>query len=182
VNITLKKKNRDFNVIKKVKYHKYIYFSHSPKETISLGEKLGNLLKEGDLVALNGELGTGKTCLIRGIAKGLKSPNTVLSPSFSIINEYKYSGTKPIYHFDLYRINKAEELEGLGYEEYFYGDGITLIEWANKIECFLPEELLLVNIIVDGANYFTRKIIFEPIGDRYQKIIEELKIVENIRY
>ncbi len=165
-------------LFKKNKCYRYIYISYSPTETISLGERLGNLLKEGDLVALNGELGSGKTCLIKGIAKGLKSSDTVLSPSFSIINEYR--GAKPIYHFDLYRLNKAEELEGLGYEEYFYGDGITLIEWANKIKCFLPEELLLVNITMDCANYFTRKIIFEPIGDRYQKIIEELKTVEDI--
>ncbi len=116
--------------------------------------------------------------MIQGIAAGLNSRDYVSSPSFSIIKEY--SGDKPIYHFDLYRLSQPEELEGLGYEEYFYGIGITLIEWAGKIKNYLPESRLLIEIKM-GEHYLSRKILFQPTGKRYQQIVEELKNIENIR-
>lgn len=147
--------------------------SRNPRETRDIGKKLGKLLQGGDLVALNGDLGAGKTTLIQGIALGLNSKDHVSSPSFSLIKEY--SGEKPIYHFDLYRLIKAEEFEDLGYEEYFNGNGITLIEWAEKIKYFLPESMLLIRILIDDEHYLRRKIIFNPTGKRYQKIMEELK-------
>ena len=96
---------------------KFTFISNNPEKTVCLGIELGNLLQAGDLIAINGALGAGKTSLIKGIVKGLKSPDIVTSPTFSIINEY--SSTVPIFHFDLYRINKLEDIEELGYEEYF---------------------------------------------------------------
>lgn len=159
--------------------YKFIFISQNPKETIQLGKKLGSLLQESDLIALNGDLGSGKTLLIQGIVSGLKCKNQVLSPSFSLIKEY--SGRKPIYHFDLYRLTRPEEIEELGYEEYFYGKGITLIEWANKIEKYLPESFLSIKISMNEKNYFFRKITLESIGIKYRKIIEELKNFDHFR-
>ena len=156
--------------------NRFVYISQSPEGTKKLGKKLGKLLQGGDLVALNGDLGTGKTCLIQGIAVGLNSRDYASSPSFSIIKEY--SGDKPIYHFDLYRLTKPEELEDLGYEEYFYGDGVTLIEWAEKIKHYLPENRLLIRIKMD-EHYLSRKIFFEPRGRRYLKIMEDIKDIDN---
>lgn len=158
---------------------KFTFISNNPEKTVCLGIELGNLLQAGDLIAINGTLGAGKTSLIKGIAKGLKSPDIVTSPTFSIINEY--SSTVPIFHFDLYRINKLEDIEELGYEEYFYSQGVTLIEWAEIIISYLPEELLLINIYMDLNNISTRKISFEPKGERYKKIVKELKAIECIR-
>lgn len=158
--------------------HIYTVLTNNPEDTICLGIKLGKILQKGDLVAINGDLGTGKTCFIKGIAIGLKSKDEVTSPSFSIIKEY--SAKIPIFHFDLYRLDKSEEIEGLGYEEYFYGEGVTLIEWANKIKHYLPEKLLSVNILMDSDNLFSRKINFEVKGERYKKVLEVLKSIENI--
>jgi len=156
---------------------KHIRISNNPSETKYLGERLGKLLKKGDFIALNGDLGAGKTTFIQGITDGLKIREFASSPSFSIIKEY--SGRVPIYHFDLYRLDCPEEIENLGYEEYFYGDGITLIEWAKKIKYYLPKNMLLVEIRM-GAEYLIRKLIFQPIGERYEKLMEELKNIENI--
>ncbi len=167
--------NKEF--INSRKEGKFVYLSHNPEETKILGKEIGKLLGEGDLVALNGDLGAGKTSLIQGIALGLNSEDKVSSPSFSLIKEY--SGDRPIYHFDLYRLNRPEELEDLGYEEYFYGKGITLIEWAEKIQKYLPEQLLLIKIKMSDEDYFMRKIIFEPIGRKYEDIVKELKSIEN---
>ncbi|MDD4362882.1 MAG: tRNA (adenosine(37)-N6)-threonylcarbamoyltransferase complex ATPase subunit type 1 TsaE [Atribacterota bacterium] len=156
----------------------YVFISKTPIETGELGEKIGKLLRPGNIIALNGQLGAGKTCLIKGIAKGLKSDNDVTSPSFSLINEY--IGDYPIYHFDFYRINNPEEIETLGYEEYFYGTGVTLIEWAEKIEKYLPDELVLIDIKIEENSYY-RKFYFRSIGEYYYKMIKALKKDENIR-
>ena len=150
-----------------------MYLSQNASETRDIGQKLGKLLREGDLVALNGDLGAGKTTLIQGISLGLNSKDHVSSPSFSLIKEY--AGEKPIYHFDLYRLTKMEEFEDLGYEEYFYGNGVTLIEWSAKIKYFLPESMLQIHIFMDDEHHLNRKIIFIPTGGRYQKIMKELQ-------
>lgn len=152
---------------------KFTYISHSPDDTIRLGQKIGKVLQEGNLVALNGDLGAGKTCLIQGIASGLNSKDHVSSPSFSLIKEY--SGDKLIYHFDLYRLSKSEELEELGYEEYFYSKGITLIEWAEKIRDYLPGSRLNIHIRLSGKHISFREIRVKAIGKRYQNIVKELK-------
>ena len=117
--------------------------------------------------------------MIKGIALGLNSLDAVSSPSFSIIKEY--DADIPIFHFDLYRLNISEEIEELGYEEYFYGEGVTLIEWANKIKLYLPNELLLNDIYFDCNNLTSRKITFEPKGENYKKIMEDLVSIANIR-
>ncbi|MBI5411766.1 tRNA (adenosine(37)-N6)-threonylcarbamoyltransferase complex ATPase subunit type 1 TsaE [Candidatus Peregrinibacteria bacterium] len=109
------------------------FTTHSGEETLQLGERLGKLLKPGDVVLLFGELGAGKTKLTQGIAQGLglQRGEYVRSPSFTLVNEYR--GHCPIYHIDLYRIESYAEIENLGLEETFFGDGVTLVEWAEKL-------------------------------------------------
>jgi len=126
--------------------------SRSVEETIKIGEGIAKRLKCGDVVALIGELGSGKTVITKGIAKGLDVKNVryVNSPTFVIIKEYK--GRVPLYHFDLYRVDKANSLDATNFEEYFYGDGITVIEWANKIEKLLPKRHVEVRLSVAGEN------------------------------
>ncbi len=159
--------------------NRFVFISQSIDETRNLGKKLGQLLQEGDLVALSGQLGAGKTCLIQGIASGLNSRSLVTSPSFSLIKEY--IADIPIFHFDLYRLTRPEELEDLGYEDYFYGSGVTLIEWAEKIKKYLPESMLLIKICIDTEHYHIRKIIFEAIGKGYQNILKELECIGHFR-
>ena len=107
------------------------YRTSSPEETERVGEALSSLLKEGDLVALIGELGGGKTRFVRGLAKGLGSKGFVKSPSFTIVNVYE-GGRLPLYHIDLYRIGRASEFESAGLDELIYGHGVSAIEWADK--------------------------------------------------
>jgi tRNA threonylcarbamoyladenosine biosynthesis protein TsaE len=121
-----------------------------PEETKKFGRILAKRLKAGSVVALSGPLGSGKTVLVQGICLGLGVTEFVTSPSFVIINEYP--GTIKVYHFDLYRLENTEEFIKLGYEEYFYGNGITLIEWAEKIETFLPQERMEINLEILSEN------------------------------
>jgi len=116
----------------------------SANETEELGERIGRALQAGSVVALIGELGAGKTTLTKGIARGLEVPDLVHSPTFTLIHEHR--GRLPIYHFDLYRLDTPDQLDDLGYEEYFNGDGICVIEWAEKIENLLPDDRLEVRI------------------------------------
>ena len=126
--------------------------SNSPEETIAIGVKLAKSLKKGSVVALIGDLGSGKTVLTKGIAEGLgvKNPRYVNSPTFVIIKEYK--GKLPLYHLDLYRLNKSTVLDSESYEEYFYGDGVSVIEWADKIRGLLPKKHIEVKLKVAGEN------------------------------
>ncbi len=126
--------------------------SNSPEETIAIGVKLAKSLKKGSVVALIGDLGSGKTVLTKGIAEGLgvKNPRYVNSPTFVIIKEYK--GKLPLYHFDLYRLNKSTILDAESYEEYFYGDGVTVIEWADKIRGLLPAKRIEIRLKVIREN------------------------------
>lgn len=124
--------------------------SNSPEETIEIGAKLAKKLKRGDVVALIGDLGSGKTVLTKGIAKGLgvKKPQYVNSPTFVIIKEYK--GKIPLYHFDLYRLEGSNVLDLEAYDEYFYGDGVSVVEWADKIRKSLPAKRIEVKLTVAG--------------------------------
>ncbi len=115
------------------------------RETKQFGLKLGKDLKKGDVVALIGDLGTGKTTLTKYIGEGLGITEMITSPTFTIIQEY-YSGKLPLYHFDVYRINDIEEMSELGYEEYFYGDGVTIVEWADQIMEIIPEQAIVIHI------------------------------------
>lgn len=141
------------------------------KETSEFGIKLGSLLKSGDVVCLNGELGAGKTTLTKSIGLGLGVDDYITSPTFSLINEYE--GRVPVYHFDVYRLENVEELYDLGFDEYFYGKGISIIEWANRIEKFLPDERIVLNI--ENTQYIDqRRIRITIYGNRYKCILEEL--------
>jgi len=126
--------------------------SNSVKETVSFGEKLAKRFKKGDFVALVGDLGSGKTVFTKGIAKGLgvKNANYVNSPTFVIIKEYK--GKLPLYHFDLYRLDHPGMLDAENFEEYFYGDGVTVVEWADKIKELLPKKRWEVHMSVAGED------------------------------
>ena len=117
----------------------------SEKETEQIGEAIGQAAEPGTVVALIGDLGTGKTTLTKSIARGLGVTETVTSPTFNIIREYK-TGRIPLYHFDVYRIGDPDEMFELGYEEYFYGDGICVVEWADIIEELLPEDAVIIRI------------------------------------
>ena len=118
------------------------YTTNSPEETLNLGYRFGKKLKSGAVVALIGELGTGKTLFTKGIAKalGVKEYEYVNSPSFVIVKEYKPKKI-PLYHFDLYRLKEARDLDTVGYEEYFYSDGITVVEWADREGIFCPRDI-----------------------------------------
>lgn len=130
----------------------------SPEETQTLGEELGRTLKAGDIVALIGDLGTGKTCLTQGIARGvgIAQGEVVSSPSYIIINEY--NGKIPIYHIDLYRLESFAEIAELGLSEYINSDGICIIEWAERIAEGLPDNCIKVKIVWEDENTRSIKI------------------------
>lgn len=139
--------------------------TNTPKETFEFGRRLGEAAKPGMVYTLIGDLGTGKTVFTQGLAKGLEISEPVNSPTFTIVQEYE-EGRLPLYHFDVYRIGDVEEMEEIGYEDYFYGDGVCLIEWANLIEEILPEHYTEIKIEKDlekGFDY--RKITVTPIGE-----------------
>ncbi len=122
--------------------------SRSEQETYRAGKQLGKLAKSGEIYCLNGDLGVGKTIFTKGFADGLGIQEPVNSPTFTIIQEYK-DGRLPLYHFDVYRISDVEEMEEIGYEDYFFGDGVCLIEWANLIEDIIPENAIWIMIEKD---------------------------------
>jgi tRNA threonylcarbamoyladenosine biosynthesis protein TsaE len=121
-------------------------------ETRALGLEVAAKAKPGTVVALTGDLGTGKTTLTKAIAEGLGVTENVTSPTFAIIKEYA-SGRLPLYHFDAYRLGDAEEMYALGFEEYFCGNGVTVVEWANRVEALLPEDAIVIELAYGrGAN------------------------------
>ena len=123
-------------------------FTHSPEETHLFGKELASGLQPGMVIALIGDLGSGKTCLTQGICSGLGVKDYVTSPSFTLINEYQ--GRLRVYHFDFFRIDKPEETLDLGCDEYFYGEGVCIIEWAEKIVSFLPDDRTEIRIVRIG--------------------------------
>lgn len=145
----------------------------SVRETLRIGKLLGRRLLPGDVIALVGDLGTGKTCFIKGVAQGAGVRNSagVSSPSFTLIQEY--AGRIPLYHIDLYRLEHEEEAWELGLEEVMKGGGITAIEWAERIPSLLPEDLLRINIHSTGVK--TRSIEITASGDRYAGLLRELR-------
>lgn len=116
-----------------------IYESYKPEDTFAVGEKIGREAKPGTLCTLTGDLGVGKTVLTQGIAKGLGVKEYVNSPTFTIVQVYE-SGRLPLYHLDVYRIGDIEEMDEIGYEDYFYGEGLCIVEWADLIEELIPEK------------------------------------------
>jgi len=141
-------------------------------ETIKLGEKVAKFLKPGDVLCLSGDLGSGKTTFVKGIAKGMNiSKDKVHSPTFVLMNLYE--GKIPLCHFDLYRVDPKNEINTVGYDEFLYGQGISVIEWAEKFGNFLPEEYLKVEFKHSSEN--VRRITFLGIGKRYKEVIKKLK-------
>ena len=146
-----------------------LFITHNEAETVQLGEQFSQLLEPGDIVGFFGDLGSGKTCMIKGICQGLNCGEEVSSPTFTIINEY--SGKYPVYHFDFYRIDAEVEIFDLGYEEYFYGAGICLIEWAERVTSFFPDEYIgiyLKGIFQPGMEN-VREIKIELNGQKIEK-------------
>lgn len=146
----------------------YQYETKSAEETMSFAEKLGSHLQKGDVLTLAGDLGAGKTTFTKGLAKGLGVTRTVNSPTFTIIKEY--SGRLPLYHMDVYRLEDSDE--DLGFEEYFSGDGVCVVEWAVFIEDYLPEERL--ELVISHKGDDEREIQLRPIGNRYEERVKEI--------
>jgi tRNA threonylcarbamoyladenosine biosynthesis protein TsaE len=145
--------------------------SESPEETQRLGNRLGRLAQPGDLFMLVGGLGAGKTCLTQGIAWGLDIDGYATSPTFVVINQYR--GRLPLYHIDLYRLDSIEEVVDLGLDDYLYGNGVCVVEWADKAMNVLPPEHLLVEI-----NYLSdtvRNLVLNPSGKRYTAMLSQFK-------
>lgn len=135
--------------------------TYSAEETFSFGKQIGQLAKPGQIFTLVGDLGVGKTVFTQGVANGLGITEAISSPTFTIIQVYE-EGRMPFYHFDVYRIGDIEEMEEIGYDDYFFGEGICLIEWANLIEEILPPNIVAITIEKDlekGFDY--RKITVE---------------------
>ena len=142
-----------------------IYETNSEKDTFELGKNLGEQAKAGQIFCLNGDLGVGKTVFTQGFAKGLGIEENVNSPTFTIIQVYE-EGRIPLYHFDVYRIGNPEEMYEIGYEEYFFGEGVCLIEWSKLIEELIPEEAINIEIdknLEKGLDY--RKITVEGLWE-----------------
>ena len=140
--------------------------THDPEETFEVGRTIGMNAKPGQIYTLTGDLGVGKTVFTQGVAAGLGITEPVNSPTFTIIQEYE-DGRLPFYHFDVYRIGDLEEMEEIGYDDYFFGQGICLIEWAELIEEILPEKRIEVTIEKDLQKGFEyRKITIEERGEK----------------
>jgi len=145
----------------------------SEKQTLSLGKTIGRNLRIADVIALVGDLGSGKTVLVKGIAQGLKVPDAqrlVNSPSFVLIKEYP--GKINLFHFDLYRLNTSQDIEQLGWEEYLDRSGVLVIEWADKMEKLLPQEYLRIELEVTSET--KRRIRLVAKGERYKELIRKV--------
>lgn len=147
--------------------------SSSPEDTERLGSCLGNIVKKGYIICLIGELGTGKTEFVKGVARGLGIEDYVTSPTFTIVNEYL--GRLPLYHFDVYRLGSAQEMLDIGCEEYFYGNGVSIIEWADLISEIIPEDNITVHISKDmeeGEDF--RSITIDASGEAYNNLLNDI--------
>jgi len=144
--------------------------SHSPYKTRRLGSHIGRLALAGDIFLLVGSLGAGKTCLTQGIARGLGIKEYTPSPSFVLIREFY--GRLPLYHIDLYRLDHIEEIADLGLDDYLYGSGVCVIEWAEKGLSLIPEEHLLIEMSFLGDT--ERRLNFKPCGQRYVEMVTKL--------
>lgn len=149
-------------------YMEFQYISNNTDETKEFAKKLASSLQPGDVIALEGDLGAGKTTFTKGLAEGLEITKNVNSPTFTIIKEYK--GTMPLYHMDVYRLENSDE--DLGFEEYFEGTGVTVVEWAHLIKDQLPPELL--TIYLTHNNEGSRNIKLVPAGKRYEELCKEI--------
>jgi len=141
--------------------------------TIALGQIVGELAEPGDVLLLSGELGTGKTRLVRGLAAGLGAPNNAYSPSFVLVREYK--GRLTLYHMDFYRLDNSEEIADLGIDDYLDGDGVCAIEWAERAEEIAPPEHLAVELSYDPTLPDVRTIKLSSSGRRHDALLTRLQ-------
>ncbi|NQT88624.1 tRNA (adenosine(37)-N6)-threonylcarbamoyltransferase complex ATPase subunit type 1 TsaE [bacterium] len=143
--------------------------THSRDETIAWGRRLGSLLRAGDVLTLSGPLGSGKTTLTKGLTEGLGLDDSryVTSPTFVLVHEYP--ADVPVYHIDAYRLGGPEEADSLGLDEMFYGPGVTIIEWAERIAELLPAHVLRVVLDIEGEE--SRSLTLEPVGERYEAVV-----------
>jgi tRNA threonylcarbamoyladenosine biosynthesis protein TsaE len=147
--------------------------SASVKDTLALGKRLAAKLKPGDIICLCGELGSGKTVLAKGIARGLGvRESEVASPTFVIMREYPEARIA-LYHFDLYRLESPAQVAGLGYEEYLYGPGVTVVEWAEKLGGLFPRECLTIKLAVAGKD--KRRVQIVAAGRRYEHLLRSVR-------
>jgi len=147
--------------------------TNNSDRTKELGIDIGKLLSSGDIICLSGDLGTGKTTFVNGLANGLEIKEYITSPTFTIVNEYV--GKYKLYHFDVYRINDPEELYNIGFDEYIYSEAISVIEWAELVSEIVPKEKLWIKITknTDISDEY-RKFEIDSIGNRYELLINEL--------
>lgn len=145
--------------------------SHSAAETRRIGASLGRYVEAGDVLLLCGDLGAGKTCLTQGIAKGLGIDGYVRSPTFVLVSIHQ--GRLPLYHVDIYRLDHVVEVFDLGMEEYLAGDGVSVIEWADKALEAFPESCLRVTLDYEGEN--ERLLRLEPQGERYERLVLQVQ-------
>ena len=145
--------------------------SHSPDDTLKIGADIGELASGGDIFLLVGSLGTGKTCLTQGIARGLGITEHTPSPSFVLVRQFY--GRLPLYHIDLYRLDNINEIADLGLDDYLYGDGVCVIEWAEKGLSLLPQEHLM--IVMSYLGDTERRLVFKPGSQRYREMMTELR-------
>lgn len=145
--------------------------SHSPEDTQHIGRELGKLARPGDVILLVGNLGAGKTCLTQGIAWGLDVTGYARSPSFVLMNEYQ--GRLPMYHIDLYRLENAAEIADLGLDDYLYGRGLCVVEWADRAPDLLPPQHLMIKISLLGDA--ERRLELTPHGERYKTMLTDIK-------
>ena len=148
--------------------NQYEFIAKEPQQTIEFATCLAEKLQPGDVIALEGDLGAGKTTFTKGLAAGLGIQRTVNSPTFTIIKEYQ--GRMPLYHMDVYRVR--DSFEDLGFDEYFEGSGVTVVEWAHLIKEQLPEEILTISLYHEEEQ--SRRMVVEPHGTRYVELCKEI--------
>jgi tRNA threonylcarbamoyladenosine biosynthesis protein TsaE len=149
------------------------FLSHSPEQTQRLGVRLGELLKDGDLICLAGDLGSGKTTLAQGIARGWGSLDPVTSPTFVLINEYRRADSARLYHFDAFRLGGVAEAMALGLEELLEGDGPVLVEWPDRVADGLPPNRLW--ILLRWADESRRSLQLTAAGPRYERLLKQFR-------
>ncbi len=151
-------------------------FSNSEEQTKQWARNLAAVLKPSSIICLYGELGTGKTTFVKGLAQGLKiASEKVNSPTFVLMNVYE--GRLPVYHFDFYRLEEIKEIERLGYEEFFYGEGVAVVEWADRLKELLPQERLDIHIEhhIGNEKEKSRHFQFSAHGQRYEEILQRME-------
>ncbi|MBK9924797.1 MAG: tRNA (adenosine(37)-N6)-threonylcarbamoyltransferase complex ATPase subunit type 1 TsaE [Anaerolineales bacterium] len=148
------------------------FFSRSPEQTRRIGSRLGAMLRPGDVICLQGDLGAGKTTFVQGVAQGWGSLDSVSSPTFIIVNEYRHSKTGSLFHMDAYRLDSTPEAEELDLDSML-ADGALLIEWPERMDGIIPEEHLW--IALDYVDDEEREMKFKAVGKRYDELLESLR-------